>query len=94
MPPTSSAHPEGHLKWAKLVEEKTGGRVEITVYTGETLGKARDAYDMRTSGLADLAWRFVGLFPGRFPLAEVIGLPPTSIKSAAAGSKVAQEKFS
>ena len=31
------------VPWAKMVEEKSGGRLKITIYPGSTLGKPADA---------------------------------------------------
>lgn len=86
--PTSLGHTLAHAPWAKLVEQKTNGKVKIEIYPAETLGKASDAFEMVTSGIADIAWGFVGFFPGRFPLTEVIDLPMLGIDSAAKGSKI------
>lgn len=91
--PTSLGHLEAHVKWAKMVEERTNGKVKITVYPGQTLGKATDEYEMVTSGIADIAWGFTGFFPGRFPLSEVVGLPMLGIETATQGSKVLQDLY-
>ncbi len=87
-PPTSDFARNGVEQWAKMIEERTNGKVKITIYPAETLGKAKDAYEMVTNGIADIAWGFVGFFPGRFPMTEVIDLPMLGIPSAEVGSKV------
>jgi len=66
---------EGLEVWAKNVEDATGGRVEITSYPAESLCKAADTYDAVRTGIADIGWAFEGMFPGRFPVSEVIYLP-------------------
>lgn len=68
--------------WSKQIEDKTNGKVKITVYPSSTLGGPRDGYDMVTTGVCDIAWGFVGLFPGQFPMTEVIGLPMMGTDSA------------
>jgi hypothetical protein len=44
------------VPWAKMVEEKSGGRLKITIYPGSTLGKAVDHYDMVKDGIADMGF--------------------------------------
>ncbi|MCL6476929.1 MAG: TRAP transporter substrate-binding protein [Peptococcaceae bacterium] len=80
-------------QWAKLVGEKTNGRVKVTVYPAGTLGPANTAYDMVVNGVADIAWGFVGLFPGRFPMTELIGMPMMGIHSAEMGTKILWELY-
>src|SRR5262245_66268496 len=63
------------VPWAKMVEEKSGGRLKITLYPGSTLGKAADHYDMVKDGIADIGFTTPGYTPGRFPLISVTELP-------------------
>jgi TRAP-type transport system periplasmic protein len=63
------------VPWAKMVEEKSGGRLKITIYPGSTLGKATDHYDMIKDGIADMGFTTPGYTPGRFPLITVTELP-------------------
>ena len=49
------------VPWAKMVEEKSGGRLKITIYPGSTLGKAVDHYDMVKDGIADMGFTVPGL---------------------------------
>lgn len=93
-PPESYQAKNGHQKWADLVAEKTNGRVKVVVYPGETLGKAANAYDMVVNGVADIGWGYLALFPGRFPVTDLIALPMLGMKSGVHGSKVAQEMYS
>lgn len=76
---------QGYQKWADMVGEKTNGRVKITVYAGETLGKGRDAYPMVQNGIADIAWVVGAFFPGQFPLTEVYNLPLLGVPSGKVG---------
>lgn len=80
--------------WAKAIEQKSGGKVKITIYPSASLGRANDAYDMVTNGICDIAWGFVGLFPGRFPMTDAIGLPMLGMNSAEVGSKVLWDLYS
>lgn len=87
-PTTSAIHKQGHMAFAKMIEEKTNGKVKIEMYPGATLGKAADQYDMVTSGIADITWGFTGFSPGRFPLTDVITLPMLGIDTAQMGTKI------
>jgi len=61
-----------YLQW---IEEATNGRVKITPYLSETLFKGKDTLEGVKSGIADMAFATMGLFPGRFPVTEVAMLP-------------------
>ncbi len=61
--------------WADAVAAATNGRVTIEMYAEETLVKEADQYDAVLSGLADIAACSADATPGRFPNAEVYGLP-------------------
>jgi TRAP-type C4-dicarboxylate transport system substrate-binding protein len=87
-PTTSGAHVVGHAPIAKLIEEKTNGKVKIQMYSAATLGKPTDAYEMVTTGLADIVWGYTGYMSGRFPLTEVVTLPMLGLDSAELGAKV------
>ena len=71
------------VDYAKQLEDATKGRVKITVYGGATLGPANQAFSLVTSGMADIAWGYTGLFPGQFPLSEIITLPLLAANPAA-----------
>lgn len=85
--PVSNAH-QAFEEWARKVGEATGGKVKISIYPAETLGKARDAYDMVLSDIVDIAWGVTGNFPGVFPLSEVAMLPCTGIPDNVTAAKV------
>jgi TRAP-type C4-dicarboxylate transport system substrate-binding protein len=74
------------VPWAKMVEEKSGGRLKITIYPGSTLGKAVDHYDLIKDGIADMGFTTPGYTPGRFPLIAVTELPLGLFKSSRGGS--------
>ncbi len=78
--------------WAKEVEKRTEGRVKITVYWKEALGKGVDHYDMVRRGVCDVAWGIPGWTPGRFPMTEVMELP-FLFTSSIGGSRAAWEMY-
>jgi len=86
--PPQSAMGQFFDAWAKEIGEKTKGKVKVTVYAGGSLGGQKESYNMVTSGICDIAWGFVGMFPGQFPMTEVISLPMLDVRDAKVGSKV------
>ena len=80
------------VPWAKMVEEKSKGRLKITIYPGSTLGKAVDHFDMVKDGIADLGFTVPGYTPGRFPLISATELP-LLFKSSRGGSLAVMSIF-
>jgi TRAP-type C4-dicarboxylate transport system substrate-binding protein len=80
------------VPWAKMVEEKSKGRLKITIYPGSTLGKAADHYDMVKDGIADMGFTTPGYTPGRFPLITATELPML-FKSSRGGSLAVMSIF-
>src|SRR5881628_2490912 len=74
------------VPWAKMLEEKSGGRLTVTIYPGSTLGKPSDHFDLVKNGIADLGFVAPGYTPGRFPLIAVTELP-LLFKTAKGGSQ-------
>lgn len=72
--------------WAKEIENRSNGRVKITVYPGGALFKARDTYDSVVKGVADLALGSMSYTPGRFPVMECLEYAPGAFTSSKAGS--------
>ena len=62
-------------QWGKEIEKRTGGRVKITYFAGNTLTPPTQTYDSVVKGIADVGQSLVGYSPGRFPLTEVLALP-------------------
>lgn len=85
-------HKDILVPWAKMLEERTGGRVKSTIYPSELLGKGKDAYDLTISGIADICWSFIEATPGRFPLTSVYQLPFTQ-PDTKIGTRVINEHF-
>jgi TRAP-type C4-dicarboxylate transport system substrate-binding protein len=61
--------------WCKEVEKRTGGKVKVEYYPGQTLTKAKVCYDGVVQGLSDVGFSVLGYTRGRFPLMEVGDLP-------------------
>ena len=80
------------VPWAKMVEDKSGGRLKITIYPGSTLGKAVDHYDMVKDGIADIGFTVPGYTPGRFQLITALELPGL-FKTSRGGSLAVMSVF-
>jgi TRAP-type C4-dicarboxylate transport system substrate-binding protein len=75
-------------EWAKAVNEKTGGKVKVTLFHGGTLTPAAQVYDGVVKGLSDMGMSVLSYTRGRFPLTEIIDLP-LGYKSGYAATLVA-----
>ncbi|MEM1344278.1 MAG: TRAP transporter substrate-binding protein [Pseudomonadota bacterium] len=75
MPATSWQHETLFSDWAASVVQDSQGRIDVTVFPAQTLGKAPQGYDNARLGLADIAWTVQGYTAGRFPLSQLIELP-------------------
>jgi TRAP-type C4-dicarboxylate transport system substrate-binding protein len=57
------------------VEKRTEGRVKVTVYPDQQLGKLPEMYDGLVNGTSDIAFILPVFIRGRFPLEGVFHLP-------------------
>ena len=73
-PPT---HVQSQLAeaWCKEVEKRTGGKVVVEYFPGQTLTKGNVCYDGVVNGLSDIGLSVLGYTRGRFPIMEVADLP-------------------
>ncbi len=62
--------------WAKEIEKRSDGRVNVQVFPAMQLGgRPSDLYGQARDGVVDIVWTLPGYSPGRFPLTEVFELP-------------------
>ncbi len=61
--------------WANEIQQRTGGRVQITVYPAGSLTKADQCYEGVIKGISDLGMSCFAYTRGRFPLLEGLDLP-------------------
>ncbi len=77
----SNFFPPSHIQsklaeaWSREVEKRTGGRVKIEYYAGQTLTKARQCYDGTVEGLSDIGFSVLAYTRGRFPVMAAVDLP-------------------
>ena len=62
-------------QWIAELDKRSGGRIKVTLYPGQSLGKIPDEWNMLKSGISDLGWILPMYYPGTFPLADVSDLP-------------------
>ncbi len=94
----SNFFPPSHIQakladsWCKEIEKRTGGRVKIEHYPGQTLTKAKQVYDGVVEGLSDIGFCLFGYNRGRFPLMEVVDLP-LGYPTGTVATKVANDVY-
>jgi len=74
-------------RWTKELMDKSGGRLNITIFPANVMGPVQNYADYARTGVADITWFLHGATPGRFPLTEIIQLPYMA-GSAEIGTKV------
>jgi len=93
VPPHHFLQADGFMPWAKAVEQRSGGRVKITFYPGETLSKGKDNFDSAVTGVADIAWVSIAYTPGLFPLTEIFFAPRMANISAETCTHIYHELY-
>lgn len=79
-------------EWAKEIEKRTAGKVQITVFPGGTLTPADKCYDGVVKGISDIGFSVLAYTRGKFPLTEVSDLP-LGIKSGLVASKAFNDYY-
>jgi TRAP-type C4-dicarboxylate transport system substrate-binding protein len=74
-PPQHPQHTMVIKPWGDKIEKLSGGRVKVTLFPGQALGKAADHYDMAAKGICDIALTNPMYTPGRFHLLSAFWLP-------------------
>ncbi|MCD6306959.1 MAG: TRAP transporter substrate-binding protein [Deltaproteobacteria bacterium] len=73
--PPTHAQAIAAMNFAKEVEKRTNGKVQITPFPGGTLTKAPMVYDGVVTGISDMGNSCFAYTRGRFPVMEVVDLP-------------------
>jgi len=73
--------------WVKMIEERTGGKVKITIYYAAALAPPPQTFESTVSGVADISEGLVYATPGRFPLTETVMLPELGLQTSLSCSK-------
>ena len=78
--------------WEKMVEEQSGGRIDVQLFPSMQLGgKPPQLFDQARDGIVDVSWTLLGYTPGRFPISEVFELP--FLSGSAAETTAALQEF-
>ncbi|MCL6477581.1 MAG: TRAP transporter substrate-binding protein DctP [Peptococcaceae bacterium] len=78
-------------KAAKMVGEKTNGRIKVTPYFSGTLLKYPETFKGVSTGVADIAFYLVGGTPGVHQLTEVFNLPFLGFKNVEDAARAYKE---
>lgn len=76
-----------------MVKKATGGRVEITYFPTETLGKVTDSLNMLKGGVCDIAFVPTVFFPAQFEMYNLLDAPFLGIANRTVNSKVRWELY-
>ncbi len=76
LPPQATVPAKILIPWADAINEQSGGRIKVEVYSAMALGGSPpQLMDQVIDGVVDIAWTLPGYTPGRFPRVEVFELP-------------------
>src|SRR5262245_24635251 len=56
------------VPWSRLVEQRSGGRIKITIAPDGALGPPADTWNMIRTGTLDIGWWTQNIVTGRFSL--------------------------
>ncbi len=73
--PSTHSQAKAAETWAAEIKKRSGGTVDITIYSGGTLSKADQCYSGVVSGVSDIGMSCFAYTLGRFPLLEGLDLP-------------------
>ena len=79
-------------EWAKEVEKRTNGKVQITMFYGGTLTPPDKCYDGVVKGISDIGFSVFAYTMGKFPLTSVADLP-LGMKTGLVATKVINEYY-
>lgn len=88
--PATHLQAQTGTEWAQEIEKRSGGKVKITVYAGETLTKAPQVYEGVVNGVSDIGMSALAYTRGRFPLLEGLDLP-VGYPDGVTATKIANE---
>lgn len=90
--PAPHKHAVVATEWAKEIEKRTNGKVQITMFYGGTLTPADKCYDGVVKGISDIGFSVFAYTRGKFPLTEVSDLP-LGMKTGLVATKVINDFY-
>lgn len=88
--PPTHGQAKAAIDFAKQIEIRTQGKVEVTAFPGGTLTKAPQVYDGVVKGISDIGNSCFAYTRGRFPVMAAVDLP-MGYPSGKVASRVADE---
>jgi len=79
-------------EWAKEIEKRTNGKVQITMFYGGTLTPGDKCYDGVVKGISDIGFSVLAYTRGKFPLTEAQDLP-LGMKTGLVATKVINDYY-
>lgn len=73
--PEQSAVGQAHLRWAQMIEEKSGGRIDMEMYFSGSLASQAERMRSTQTGIADISYYTIGTDRTMMPLSLVTALP-------------------
>jgi len=73
--PPVHAQAQAAESWAREIEKRTDGAVQIKIFPGGALTKAPEVYDGVVQGISDIGMSCFAYSRGRFPVMEAVDLP-------------------
>ena len=73
--PAQHAQYKAAVGWAKEIEKRTQGGVQISMFPGGTLTKLPQLYDGVLKGISDIGFGIFAISRGRFPVMSALDLP-------------------
>lgn len=76
LPPVAPMHSKFFVPWAEEIMAASNGAIEVQIFPAMQLGgKPPQLADQVKKGIVDIAWALPTYTPGRYPVAETMGLP-------------------
>ncbi|WP_323771610.1 TRAP transporter substrate-binding protein [Antarctobacter sp.] len=76
LPPVAPMHSKFFEPWAAELTEASNGAIEVQIFPSMQMGgKPPQLADQVKKGIVDIAWALPTYTPGRYPVAETMGLP-------------------
>lgn len=76
LPPVAPMHSKFFVPWADEIVAASNGAIDVQIFPAMQLGgKPPQLADQVKNGIVDIAWALPTYTPGRYPVAETMGLP-------------------
>lgn len=76
LPPVAPMHSNFFVPWAQELADASNGEIEVQIFPAMQMGgKPPQLADQVKKGIVDIAWALPTYTPGRYPVAETMGLP-------------------